>query len=366
MVYAALTFFSLINYRLFPGKKMYFFITYSMIALVAGLRDASVGTDTFSYYRDFYRLQNLDFTQIDSGFKLVEPGYLMIIKLSSIFPDGAPVHIFLYSVLTFLALGIFIYHNTNNKNYWLATFLVLAFGFMFYSMNAMRQSLAIAIACNSLTYLMKREYLKAGFIILISMCFHLSLVVMAPVILLAMFYLSFLRKFPSFNNFLGYLVFMMAVSVVIASLGWYVLNNIDLLNNLFLKYYLSSKYGLEAQTGLYMITTVSIYSLFLVLSFVYTRYKEESVIVQTACLRVYLSLAIAATLCSAYFMIIFYRVVDTFSIYLVILAPLVMWSVRNKYVRIIGLVGIVLFGCCYEAQFLWSGFNEVTNYRTLF
>lgn len=153
------------------------FMFFSMIPLIimAGFRDG-VGIDYGNYVSGYYRINNNDF--IDN-ISTVEFGYIILVKLSKfIFND--PFGLFLFaSIITILFLYFTLHRHRFHITITLTILLYYAKYYAF-SLNGVRQAIAMSIILFGLKYISTRELKKFTFIILFASLFHTSALVMFP------------------------------------------------------------------------------------------------------------------------------------------------------------------------------------------
>lgn len=160
------------------------------MGVLAGIRSESVGVDTSAYHRLFYIYSNLSFSDILSGYDLentmsIELGGRLLIGISSVFVNDPQIFIFLSSIITYVLFGFFVYQNTDERNYWIATSLVVSMGFYFYSLAVLRQALATAIAVQSVFFMKNDRWGKAVIVIGIATLFHTSSLIFLPIIIIS-------------------------------------------------------------------------------------------------------------------------------------------------------------------------------------
>ncbi len=160
-------------------KKIYLLVCFMQMALIQGLRNYSVGTDTSMYvdtynnylYKEIYAFQ---FTHFEYGFQLL---YTIFQRINL----NSQQMLIVISGLTMFGFAYFIYKNS--KNVCLSTFI---FACMLYpnSFNIMRQYLAISIAINSYQLIINNKYIKASLLIIIASLIHITAYLMfIPLIL---------------------------------------------------------------------------------------------------------------------------------------------------------------------------------------
>lgn len=366
MIYYILATISLLCPMIIKNKKTYFFMIFGMMILISGLRGIDVGTDTAGYHDLFYMRKDISLYELFSSTnEATEPGVWLLMQISYILSDNAQMFIFICSLVTYVFLGVFLYKNTDMKYYGIAVFLVFSIGFFMYQMNAMRQALGIAIACNSFNYLMESKYVKASLIVLCASLMHFSMLVMLPIVLL----LSYLNKNENRSGLNRIKMLFLSCGILIAIFGIvfnYLVNNLDLLNfSLSYQSYFDvrNKRSSEGEAGLYLIGLSLIYCLLIL----YTNLMEMDTIKKG---KVFLesqllSFAVVFTVSIMLVMQIFFRFVDTFSIYFCLLVPDFLRNVKPVYLRPLVIVLIVLFGYISIWYILFKGFNGVSEYEFL-
>lgn len=137
-------------------------ILYVVLIIAPALRN-KVGTDYIVY-------SNKQIPEVLQGIpNSVEYFYKGIIHLGNML--GSYQWIFaLTHIIIFLFILMAILRDS--KNYWLSIIVLFGSGFFNYSMNIMRQSIAIAIFLFSIQYLIRKENKKYIFFIIIAMLFH--------------------------------------------------------------------------------------------------------------------------------------------------------------------------------------------------
>ena len=178
-----------------PNKKTFFFINFFIMGIFAGLRSIDVGTDTRAYHDMYYTVRNIPFewVYIDDSTK-IEIGHRALMTLLSNISSDGQVYIFVVSIITFSLFGKFLYDNTDTDNYKIPVFLFFAFGYFIECCNAIRQMLAVAIAFNSITEFVQRKYVVGIIILMVSLLFHVSNILLVLVIIFAFGYVHFFCK----------------------------------------------------------------------------------------------------------------------------------------------------------------------------
>ncbi len=154
----------------------YFFSLLAILipSILAGCRDYSIGTDVLTYgnYVFFSAAKNADlFSLMGKYVTEIDPGYLVLNWLIARFVSD--VHWF-YFFFEFLVLILFyksLYDNREKIQLWLGWFCLLT---LFYSdtLNALRQSLAMAIILCGSKYIFNKKFLKYLAVVLVATLCH--------------------------------------------------------------------------------------------------------------------------------------------------------------------------------------------------
>lgn len=144
-----------------------FFPIISLI-LIAGLRDASVGTDTSAYLYAFDNANSLKFRSLEFGFSYFNylfhnlginfQAFLIVIAFITI------------SSLTWLI-------KSYSKNYFLSYYLYVTLGFYAFSMTGLRQSIAVSLTMVALIFLLRNKKISFLLLVAIASTFHISAII---------------------------------------------------------------------------------------------------------------------------------------------------------------------------------------------
>lgn len=160
-------------------RKRIIYLASSMLPLLLliGLRSSSVGTDTITYQNAFERIADGNIAESDSDWLSV--GYIFICKVISFF-FGKNI-LFFNLIITFLSL-LFMYLAIckNSKNEPLSLSILICTCLIFQMMNQSRQLLAIAIILYATTFIIKKDFWKYLFFVLIAFSIHKSALIMLP------------------------------------------------------------------------------------------------------------------------------------------------------------------------------------------
>lgn len=138
----------------------------------------NVGND-YAKYVEFMHLINCDaFVPTEFGFNSIVRSLYGI--------SGFENYLLVFAVFAFATLALFlvaIYKQADSFAF--SFFLFMAFGYYFQSFNTVRYYLALAIALICIPYVLRKEWVKFIFFILLGATLHKSLLVVIPLYILA-------------------------------------------------------------------------------------------------------------------------------------------------------------------------------------
>lgn len=147
-------------------------------AVLAGLRDYSIGTDVQIYAKSVfeYAVRSSSVNSVLERYSELEPGFLMLAFIVSRITSR--VHFFLFSIAFIIQLFVYLalYRTRNYCSIFMGESVYL---FLIYnaSLNMMRQTIAMAILLFALTYLFEKKYLISLIWIFIGFFFHNSIII---------------------------------------------------------------------------------------------------------------------------------------------------------------------------------------------
>lgn len=175
IIYLIATLMSLFFSFLYKKEKtlryLWAVLTFLPLFLVAAFRKF-VGTDYYHYYYD--KVPYL----LKDGNGLEEIGYTILAKFSVLFLGN---YQWLIAFTAFIVC-FFTYKSffQNSKNIQTSIIFWVSFGCFYFSLNAMRQAMAIAIFLFSVKYIEKRESKKFLLCVLFASSIHLSAIIYIP------------------------------------------------------------------------------------------------------------------------------------------------------------------------------------------
>ena len=138
----------------------------------------NVGND-YAKYVEFMHLVNCDaYVPTEIGFN----GIVKLLYAISGFENYLLVFAF-FAFFTVLLFLVAMYKQADSFGF--SFFLFMAFGYYFQSFNTVRYYLALAIALFAIPYVLRKEWLKLVFLIVLGATFHKSILVVLPLYYLA-------------------------------------------------------------------------------------------------------------------------------------------------------------------------------------
>lgn len=177
-VYIFVLAFILINGLLAGQKRGWFiFSTFSLIIVIAAIRDTTVGIDLHLHYAASYEfLSTANWNEIiDFEFGGYDLGFKVLCRLLGYISTDSQFFVAFTSVVSYSAVALFLYKHSEDVV--LDTLLYYASFSIFSYMTLIAQSLSIAIVLCGIDYLFKKEYKKYVLIVLFASMIHVSALV---------------------------------------------------------------------------------------------------------------------------------------------------------------------------------------------
>lgn len=146
-----------------------------LLALVAGCRDNTIGTDIRVYEEDVFRTASQSTSPITDAFKnfyWIEPFFFILNHIASLFGGlGTALFLIMFVQTLFVFYGMKFYMN--RAPLWT---LMLAYDFIFFNLtlNLMRQGIAVAFILLSYQYVEKRNFTKLLLMAILGFFWHKS------------------------------------------------------------------------------------------------------------------------------------------------------------------------------------------------
>ena len=163
------------------GRKVYIAIATVILVLITGLRGIQVGMDTRMYNTLFQFMQGMSsFSQAMNSWQSghVEIGYALSEYLFAKY-SNFQTFLFVMGMLSIIPVMMMIYRDS--KNFWMSIFLYIAFGYFSFTMNAIRQSVAMGFCIIAYIYAKKKKIIPYFAFVILAMAFHQSAIIFLPV-----------------------------------------------------------------------------------------------------------------------------------------------------------------------------------------
>lgn len=197
----------LINPKSNKKKKIFLILSFSLLAVIAGIRNYTVGIDTHLYYKFYLNLPNVSFDMLKNV--RYEFGFSLLCKILSTICKNPQFLLLITSIFINYAIGNFIYKNS--KNVVISTILYIICNYYFSYMNIMRQAIAISIILLGYEKIKKEKYITYSIYVLFASFFHFSAISALVLIVLRKF--NFNKKFIVLTIIISVFVFMYGNSI---------------------------------------------------------------------------------------------------------------------------------------------------------
>jgi|SRR5665647_274631 len=169
-------------------RKRYIILICLILILQSGLRNVAVGNDTYGYYESFELLKSTSWEEIWSAIKDYyspglgkDVGYLVFEKTVQVFIKSYQIYLFVIAILFFSALGHFIYKNTKKLADAIFAFvLYLSLFYAFFSITGIRQTIATSATLFGFELIKQRKLIPFLLLILIASTIHKSSLIFIP------------------------------------------------------------------------------------------------------------------------------------------------------------------------------------------
>ncbi len=171
----------------FNKNALYCAIASFLWIMLSGLRHLSVGADTVSYVNHFFQIGNKSFYSVFYGFidafvggnGELDPGYDIVVKVFHTISQNEHVFLTLVAIIFFVAFAFFIYKNSKNPH--LSYIMFSCLFFEFFAITGIRQTLATVMVIFGGQALMKRKkWLGYIIVVLLASTIHASAVCVLP------------------------------------------------------------------------------------------------------------------------------------------------------------------------------------------
>ncbi|MDD6134186.1 MAG: EpsG family protein [Selenomonadaceae bacterium] len=330
-----------------------FFITLFSI-VICGTRDIKCGIDTEQYYSIYNQLYGMPFVfELEGEYEL---GFRLFAYITSLFSDDPAVFLFVIAAVTFSLIGIFIYTNTDENHYGIAFFLFVCLGMYSTAFNAVRQYLAIAIACNMLWFLRKDKYFMSLLIIIIAYLFHKSMVVLMPCCLL----IIIIRRCCDFvdDKYVILLITVLSLPMLILAImlvgGYWFENYLQE----YMVYLTLAEYSNTSDHINMMMAPIEFLYLILIIMSVYNSKKKMDV-KNVVTVSFFVLGSIFSFILMSTVALIFYRIEFIFGVYVCVLSSYYFGKLKNNKYKKVKLALVYIAGYVTLLWMLYTGYNGV-------
>lgn len=212
------TIFTFIAEKTFKKNQKIVGIFFSIFAILipcilAGLRDVSVGTDVKVYVESMFKnalsFNNL-MNYINANNEYTENGYLAFTYLISRFTNNIHIFLFIIQLVIMIPTYIAFYYRRDKAPMWLS--MIVYFGLYYnYTLNLVRQSMAMAFIFLSYIFFSNKKYIKTLLLFFIALMLHKSAFLAIPTYLIL--YLYAMKKISKRKKFV-----IIAISLIITFL----------------------------------------------------------------------------------------------------------------------------------------------------
>jgi hypothetical protein len=184
------------------NRRNYIKLISFLLILQSGLRNVAVGSDTYQYLQRFLTTKNSSWLQLFQDFFLYyklgigkDPGYSILEKIFQIFITNYQLWLLFIAILFFYALGRFIYYNTSKISHAVVAYVTYSvLFFSFFSITGHRQTIATAIILLCFELIKKRNFFLFLFWVLIASTIHKSVMIFIP-----FYFIGTFKKFKLIN-----------------------------------------------------------------------------------------------------------------------------------------------------------------------
>lgn len=307
-------------------KKWYCIFSGSLWILISGLRGLSVGADTYSYYYSYLNVKNMSLNELFQNIvvKIIsnadnkDPGYDFFVKLTQIISNNYQIFLMIIALIFMIPFMIWVWKES--KNPLISFVLYSSLFYAFFSITGIRQTIATA-----LVVLIGDRFIKERKLVhFLIVAFVASLIHMSALAFVPFYFLSRIRIKQS--------TIFLAGLVCVSSFVYK-----SQLKNLFI-----SISGYDDYSATYAGAGTSTFTLLLLMLFVLSifAYSRDEFIEENR--RFYIALYLAM-----FFVPLTWlnpsamRIVQYFSIYLVLLIPEMIEAVFDEEGKMIATITVV-------------------------
>lgn len=168
-------------------KSVFTFGVLSLCAVVMGLRNVTVGVDTSSYKEIFDLVSDTSTTKLLQGyyFQSIEIGYILLMKISSIWMDNYYFFQIIVAVLFCFGMRQFMIDHCDYPMISMSVFVGI--GIYLLAFNISRQMMAVMFLANGWKYIVTNQKWKAFGLFLLAILFHYTSIVFGAALMIYWF-----------------------------------------------------------------------------------------------------------------------------------------------------------------------------------
>ena len=334
-------------------------------AVLAGLRDFSVGTDTVTYVKTFHKIAGQTFTQFVTAKDYMEIGFRFLFFIVSRFTDDP--HWALFAAHLFIM--IFIYKGLRDNGARSYTWLGLTvFYLMFFStsLNIIRQYMAAAIIVWGFGYVKKEKILKWFLAVVLASLFHKTAIV--TIFIYFLFQIFIISTDTTYNNGTAHRIrpeykIVISVCILAGALGVFLCAR-PLIR---LVHEITGKFSVQANT-IRDYFAIDFYSIVRNLEFIipFLLFRKSEANKNGDC--DFYSMVFALCMILGQLGMVSYnaaRIIEPYLIQLVLAVPILISRLNNKTNKIaVSAYYLLLSGWVYINNFVIKGYTEVIPYTS--
>lgn len=302
-------------YSCMVHKRILLFLGCLELIVLMSLRHFDVGADTFTYVSalfDYSEYRLFDLLSINYMYPYnFELGYLWLTKICAFFNFDYNLFLFIIASLIYIPVFKLIYRFSPFPV--LSISMYFGLGLFAYSIGIFRQFIAISVIISGIDYIINKELAKWCITVLLAMSFHTSALICLPMYLLSH---NFGKWF-----YLASIIFQLILNQFGRSI-------LEIVFGFFLRYAGNINSDYDITGGSYVM--LAIYNIIFFVVILYKRFfrKDKSKYITLFCNFVPIVCCLQIL---GYHLGIFGRIVPYYSIFLIILIPVILKDMFNNY-----------------------------------
>jgi len=305
-------------------KKIITILFFGLFTFVSAFRSDNVGIDLGNYFLYFFNpLLSDSLIGVLTAYYRSDIGFYLLTWLIGRFTDNFQIFMFATSVIPLFLFFRFFYKES--KIIWLSIFIALGIGLLDNVFNILRQAIAMGIILHGYQYIKSQNLKKFLLCVFLAMTFHSTAIFCIPMYFVAQYKLNVLN----------------AIKYALLSFGL-ILGTSRLFGNLLVSFMVSGY-----QDGQYAVGGEGGYNMLLVLTgilFMGLLFRNSVLFNDRKRLITYnlVIMAVVLQLVSLN-LSIFSRIVTYYTYFLAIFIPNIISSIKDRYVRVLGIFITVAF-----------------------